>query len=115
MKAAMMSLVFVGIAVGQGKPKHTITPRPDTPHLTFVKEFVREMIEDEDLKTNAEKDSQSAKTPNEQFSNGIYYSKTSQLELRSQIAMLKSMRLKQPFDTLIPSLTAFYQRQIELH
>jgi hypothetical protein len=29
--------------------------------------------------------------------------------------MLKSMRLNDPFDTLIPSLIGFYQRQIELH
>jgi len=80
-----------------------------------VKEFVRELIEDESLKTNGEKELSGAKTPNEQFSAGIYYSKSTQLELRSQIAMLKSMRLKDPFDTLIPSLIGSYQQQIDLH
>jgi hypothetical protein len=108
-------LLLVGIAAGQSKPAHAPVPKPETPHLRFVKEFVRELIEDEDRKTSGEKELGEAKTPNEQFSAGIYYSKSTQLELRSQIAMLKSMRLKDPFDTLIPSLISSYQQQIDLH
>jgi hypothetical protein len=108
-------LLAAGIAAGQTKPAHAPRPKPETPHLRFVKEYVRELIEDEDLKTTGEKELSKAKRPNEQFSTGIYVSKSTQLELRSQIAMLKSMRLNDPFDTLIPSLIGFYQRQIELH
>ena len=76
---------------------------------------MRELIEDEDLKTNSEKELSEAKTLNERFSAGIYYSKSTQLELRSQIRMLRSMHLNDPFDTLIPSLIAFYEDQINLH
>jgi hypothetical protein len=80
-----------------------------------VKEFGRELIEGEDRKTSGEKELGEAKTTNEQFSASIYYSKSTQLELRSQIAMLKSMRLKEPFDTLIPTVIGSYQQQIDLH
>ena len=114
-KALATLLLLAGIAAGQTKPAHAPTPKPETPHLRFVKEYVRELIEDEGLKATGEKELTEAKTPNEQFSTGIYVSKSIPLELRSQIAMLKSMRLNDPFDTLIPNLIGFYQRQIELH
>lgn len=114
-KTILISLACVGVAVGQAKRPHKLPPKPETPHFDFVKEFVRELSEDEDLKTTAQTEFDEDKTPDQHFSAGIYYSKTSQLQLRQQIAMLKSMRLKAPFDTLIPTLTAFDQRQIELH
>jgi hypothetical protein len=76
---------------------------------------VRELIEDENLKVTSEKELSEAKSLNEQFSTGIYFSKSTQLELRSQVALLKTMRLNDPFDTLIPSLIGCYQRQMELH
>ena len=113
--ASVTLLLVASVAAGQANPAHAPIPKPETPHLTFVKEYVRELIEDEDLKTKSEKELGEAKTPNEQFSTGIYFSKSTQLELRSQITMLKSMRLNDPFDTLIPSLVRFYQLQIHLH
>jgi hypothetical protein len=103
------------MVAGQTKPPHAPTPKPETPHLQFVKEFVRELIENEDRKASGEKELAEAKTPNEQFSAGIYYSKSTQLELRSQINILKGMRLKDRFDTLIPSLIGSDQQQIDLH
>ena len=113
-RALAILLLLVGTAAGQTKPSHAPTPKSETPHLRFVKEYVRELIADESLKINGEKEFGEAKTDNERFSTGIYVSKSVQVELRSQIAMLKSMRLRDPFDTLIPSLMGFYQRQIEL-
>jgi hypothetical protein len=115
-RALATLLLLAGIAAGQTKPAHPArTPKPETPHFNVVKEYVRELGEDEDLKTTSEKELSEAKSPNEQFSAGIYYSKSTQLELRSQIRMLQSMHLNDPFDTLIPGLIGFYQRQIELH
>jgi hypothetical protein len=114
--ALAMTLFLVNMAVGQTKPAHPArAPKPETPHINVVKEYVRELGEDEDLKTTSEKELSEAKSPNEQFSAGIYYSKSTQLELRSQIRMLQSMHLNDPFDTLIPSLIGFYQQQIDLH
>jgi hypothetical protein len=116
-RALATLLLLAGIAAGQTKPAHTPTPKlkPETPHLRFVQEYVRELIEDESLRANCEKEISQATAPNERFSAGIYASKSIQLELRSQIGMLKSMRLNDPFDTLIPTLIGGYQHQIELH
>ena len=114
-RTIVVLLLSVGIAAGQTHPSHAPAPNPETPHLRFVKEFVRELIEDESRKASGEKELGEAKTPNEKFSAGIYFSKSIQLELRSQINMLKTMRLKDPFDTLIPSLVSSYQLQINLH
>jgi hypothetical protein len=108
-------LLFAAVAAAQTKPAHPATHKPETPHLQFVKEYVRELIEDEDLKTNAEKELQEAQTLNGKFSAGIYISKSTQLALRSQIGVLKNMHLKDPFDDVIPTLIAFNQRQIDLH
>ncbi len=108
-------LLLSGVAAGQSKSSRTPTPKPETPHLRFVKEYVRELIEDESLAKSGEKQLSEAKTPEEQLSTGIYVSKSAQLALRSQIAMLKSMRLNDPFDTLTPTLIACYQRQIDFH
>ena len=35
---------LVEMAAGQTKPSHALTPKPETPHLRFVKEYVRELI-----------------------------------------------------------------------
>ena len=83
--------------------------------MVFVKEYVRELMSDEDLKTSSEKEFRNDKSPNEQISTGIYFSKSVQLELRSQIAALKGMRLSPPYETLIPSLIVFYQSEVDLH
>lgn len=104
-----------GVGLAQSKPTHSPTPKPETSHLRFVIEFLRELEQDEDLKKTGQKELAGDKTPNDQFSSGIYCSKSVQLELQSQIAMLKRMRLNHPFDKLIPTLIACYQSQIEIH
>src|ERR1700676_2408064 len=89
-RALTTLLLLAAIAAGQTRPAHAPTPKPETPHLRFVKEYVRELIEDENLKATGLNELSEAKTPNEQFSTGIYVSNSIQLELGSQVAMLKS-------------------------
>lgn len=117
MKVLLTMLLLAGMVAGQNKAPHHAekSPRPETPHLRFVKEYVRELISDEELKVSAQKELSEAKTPDAQFSTGIYFSKSVQLELRTQIGMLKSMRLDPPYETLIPTLIDYYKHQIELH
>src|ERR1700692_179383 len=87
---------------------------PKTPHLVFVTEYVRELAAIEDIQASAEqKLKQAAK--DDAFSNAVYTSTRMQLELRTQIARLKGMRLNPPFETLIPNLTGFYEHKIALH
>jgi hypothetical protein len=110
-------LLLSCVVTGQDKGSRNAgkTSKPETSHFSFVREYVREMGEDEDLKDTAEKELSQSKTTDQQFSAGIYVSKSVQLELRSQIGMLKSMRLDSPYETLIPSLIDFYQREIDVH
>lgn len=104
-----------GHSAGQSRPIHASKPKPETSHLRFVNEYVRELMEAESLKQHGEKELNEAKTLNEKFSSGIYFSKSTQLELRSEIGVLKSMHLNGSFDSLIPTLIASYERQIQLH
>jgi hypothetical protein len=110
-------LLMAGVLAGQDKaPRHVgKIPRPETPHLTFVKEYVRQLMSDEDLKVSAQKELGEAKTPDEQFSTGIYASKSIELQLGSQIRMFKSMRLDPPYEALIPTLIDAYQSEIGFH
>lgn len=97
-------LLIVRLAVGQAKPSHKFSSNTETAHLDFVKEFVRELNEDEDLKITVQKEVDEDKTPDQRFSTSIYYSKACQIQLRQRIAMLKGMHLKAPFDFLIRAL-----------
>lgn len=118
--ALMCAIVPTSVAArqdtGQSRAGKTAKPaKSETSHLVFVKEYIREITTDEELKTSVQKELSEDKTTNQQLSTGIYASKSIQLELRSQIAMLKSMRLDPPYETLIPDLVSFYRHQIELH
>lgn len=113
-KLLLSFLLLVGATVGQSKPSRPAS-KPETPHLAFVQEYIRELISDESLRVSGEKEFNEATSDDQRFSTGIYVSKSVQLELRSQIRMLRGMRLRPPFETLIPDLTGSYQRQIDLH
>src|SRR5256885_13051607 len=108
--------LLLGAAAAQTIPPHKAAlPTAETPHLVFVKEYIREMISDEDLKTSIGKELANAKSVNEQLSTAIYFSKSVQLELRSQIGVLKGMRLNAPYDDLTAALIALYLQEIGLH
>jgi hypothetical protein len=86
--------------------------KPETSHLVFVTEYIRELSAIENIRESGEKELK--EDPNSTFSNMIHSSTLFQLELGSQIRMLRSMRLKAPHDQLIPNVTAFYERKILL-
>jgi len=109
-------LLLAGIVSGQSTPTPPSQKKtPETPHLRFVQEYVREINEDEVLQASSDKELGEAKTPNDQFLASIHAGKARQAALRSRIVGLKRMRLNDPFDTLIPTLIASYERQIELY
>jgi hypothetical protein len=88
--------------------------KPETPHLDFVKEYVRELAEIERIHASGEEELKQG-TENDVFSIMIHTCTLSQLELRSQIAQLRGMRLKAPYDDLIPTLAGFYKAKIDLY
>lgn len=90
------------------------TKKPETSHLAFVTEYIREMAAIESIRASAEQELKPEDANSEVFSNAIHSSTLFQLELRSQIGMLKGMRLDSPYDELVPGITAFYERKIDL-
>jgi hypothetical protein len=107
MRKTLLLLVFaIPAFAAPQKPE-----KPETPHLVFVAEYIRELAAIEDIRASGEKDLKR----DEIFSTAVYTSTRMQLELRSDVKMLSNMHLKEPFDSLIPTITAFYEQKIELH
>ncbi|HKV79082.1 MAG TPA: hypothetical protein VJP02_13120 [Candidatus Sulfotelmatobacter sp.] len=105
---AVAFLVFSSVfASSQEKPK-----KPETPHLAFVTEYVRELSELENLRRKGAEELK--RDPEATFTIAIHSGTLFQLELRSQIAILKDMRLDPPFDELIPILTKSHEQRVAL-
>jgi hypothetical protein len=109
-----VSFICFAVAFATGAASTFGAEKPETSHLAFVTEYVRELAAVENIRASAEQELKKAKE-SEKLSNAIYTSTRIQLELRAQIEMLKGMRLDPPFETLIPDLVGFYERKITLH
>ena len=94
-----------------GLPQHRVE-RPETPHLVFVTEYIRELAALDRLRTSSEKNLKQD-TTDEVFSNVIYDCTRMQYELKTRINMLKDMHLNPPFEKLIPTLTNSYTDEVE--
>jgi hypothetical protein len=110
----IVSCICFAIAFATGAASTFGAEKPETSHLAFVTEYVRELAAIEYIRASAEQELKQGKD-SEVFSNAVHTSALIQLELRSQIEMLKSMHLNPPFDELIPNLTGFYRHRIALH
>ncbi len=89
--------------------------KPETPHLEFVTEYIRELAAVERIRTAGEEENnQDKKDDKLPFASAVHTSTLFELELESQVKMLKGMRLNTPSDSLIPNVTAFYERKIAL-
>jgi hypothetical protein len=124
MKAAFTLVVAFSFAVSvyaqtsqKPKPARTIARpmKPETPHLEFVTEYIRELAAVEQIRAVGEAENNQDKTNDKlPFAGAIHTSTLFELELGSQVEMLKGMRLSPPFDELIPNITGFYERKIVL-
>jgi len=89
--------------------------KPETPHLEFVTEYIRELAAVERIRAAGEEENnQDKKDDKLPFASAIHTSTLFELELGSQVKMLKGMRLNAPFDELIPNIAAFHERKIVL-
>jgi len=105
------------IAQTNSKPLRTSARpvKPETPHLEFVTEYIRELAAVEKIRAEGEEENnQDKKDGKLPFSGLIHTSTLFELELNSQIRMLKGMRLNAPSDELIPNITAFYEKKLAL-
>jgi len=110
----LISFIVFAFAVS-GLPSSFAAEKPETPHLAFVTEYVRELAATEKVRAAAEKELTQAKDDTDRLVIAIHNSTLIQLELQSQIIMLKGMKLNQPFEDLIPNIMSFYHKKIELH
>jgi hypothetical protein len=106
--------MFVCVALAAMMPPAFGADKPETPHLAFVTEYVRELGAIETIRAAGEQE-QAAGKQDEAFSNAIHTCTAFQLELGSQIRILKDMLLKPPFDDLTKNLAGFYAQKMELY
>ena len=86
--------------------------KPETSHLVFVTEYIRELAAIENIRASGEDEQK--QDPDNTFSNMIHTSTLFQLELGSQVSMLRGMNLDPPYEKLIPDITGFYLDKIRL-
>lgn len=112
MKSVALVFVMLCASAVLTAPSTSGVEKPETSHLVFVTESIRELAGIENIRESGE---QELKTdPTSRFSNMIHSGTLYQLELGSRIRMLKDMRLKPPFDFLIPSITSSYEHKVIL-
>jgi hypothetical protein len=92
---------------------HRPATQPETPHLRFVTEYVRELAEVQEIRDDFERDTDPAKNPNVLSVSSYSFTRMT-LELKSQVRILGAMRLNNPYDFLIPSITALYEKKIRI-
>jgi hypothetical protein len=85
----------------------------ETSHLTFVSEYVRELLANERSRAVAEKEI--AEQGSDKNPAIIRNSTRIVLELRSQIGTLNGMTLNPPFAELPGSVAQFYAEEINVH
>ena len=108
----MRPLIEIALILTVAAPSTFGVEKPETSHLVFVTEYIRELSAIERIRDSGEQELK--KDPDNPFSNTIHISTLIQLELASQIRMLRGMRLKAPHDHLISNITALYERKIVL-
>lgn len=110
---AALAAAFQVANAGNSIPSFfVVEKKPETPHLVFVTEYIRELAAIENIRDSGEKELK--ENPDSTFPNMIHSSTLFQLELGFQVEMLKGMSLKAPYNQLIPNITAFYERKILL-
>jgi hypothetical protein len=100
--------IFAGAA---GIAPACAAPKPETRHLAFVTEYVRDLVAIESIRDSAKQELKDADDMGK-LSSGIHINTLFELELQSEVAMLKGMRLSAPYNDLIPSITSFYEFKI---
>jgi hypothetical protein len=104
-----LASVCLAVALVIGAPSTFAVKKPETSHLVFVTEYIRELAALENIRDSGEQELK--QNPSSTFSNMVHSGTLFQLELGAQIRMLKGMNLKAPYDFIIPSLIAYDQRK----
>lgn len=106
---AIIALAVCPLTSAQQKPPVKI---PETSHLVFVQEIVRELAAIEEIRSKGEQELKDS--PKDAPSNMIHSGTLFKLELGSEIRALERMRLDEPFNTIIPNLIGFYKAKMQV-
>ena len=91
----------------------------DTPHYNVVNEYIRSLGAIHNKQQTAEKEFQDDNDKDNKLTSkmmsAIRNSTRVKLELNASISALKGMKLKEPFETLLPATIYWYKQKIELH
>lgn len=87
---------------------------PETSHLVFVTEYIRELSAYEEIRSAAQEELKQDTTDNDTLSTNVHSSTLFQLELGSEVRMLRGMHLNPPLDYLIPGITKFDEQKVVL-
>jgi hypothetical protein len=102
-KAALVAALILGFMI----PSRA----QETSHLQFVTEYIRELGKMERLRSQANDELNDG---SEKMAGCVRNATRFQLELQSQIFILRSMRLNPPFDDVAASLAAFDEQKFSL-
>ena len=110
--AIAIVLCYVSASYLPAQIHHSSKP-PETPHLQFVTEYVRELAEIQEIRDDFDRQMDSTKNPNS-LSVSSYSFTRMILELKSHTRVLGAMHLNKPYDVLIPSITELCKQKIAL-
>ncbi len=82
--------------------------------FAFITEYIRELSANENARAKAEQELKEATTTRDKLSSAIHANTLIQLELGSEIYMLRDMHLNLPIDKLIPNIIKAYEQKIAL-
>jgi hypothetical protein len=111
MRAALISAI-VGSTLSFGSAPCWAT---ESSHLQFVTEYIRELGELERLRSVAFDEQNADANAFNKMASCVRGSTRFDLELRTQISMMRGMKLNPPFEELPSNIGEFNQRRIELY
>jgi hypothetical protein len=88
--------------------------KPETPHLEFVTEYIRELAAIEAIRDAAKRELEEGGEANS-LSSSIHIYTLFRLELQAEIGVLRIMRLNPPYDSLITDVMRFYDSKISVY
>lgn len=107
-------LVILGLVAWCAATGQTVDERVPPSQLAFVQEFVREMQELENLRADGEKDLSHVRSGNEQILLFVHWATSVQVASRTDVEMLKDVKLSGDSKDTPALLSKVHQERIEL-
>jgi hypothetical protein len=110
----VVACIFVALGFAAGTASILGAEKSEASHLAFVTEYIRELAAVENIRDSAKQELKDADEM-EKLSSAIHVNTLFQLELQSEIGMLKAMRLNPPYNDIIPDIASLYDSKITVY